>query len=265
MAEKEKRLSLADLEGMQDEALVGFDAEADANAQLAPVPAGKYLVTIKLQENPEGEWESKKSEKKGVPYYSTTIVATVAENPLNPKETHGRKMIFNNIMTMVMEQTGTTGVQAVLQGLEMGKELANGPQTGSRQAAILTKALKAEPLVGCEVDWEASFYGEDPNDNNKKKDLYKRVRGMRNFPKNEKGETLSKMLSPDGLMESDARIFLRRWIPVKALEAEIAKKKGTQGDEAPINDNAGTGEVTAPTPISAKSAAPRPGGVKRTA
>src|ERR1043166_2570667 len=155
MADEKKVLSLTDLENMQDEReLEGFNPEADANAILPPIPAGKYLLNVKHLENEDGVWEEKESEKTGTKYLNTTLVVTVAENPFNAKETWGRTFRVNNVMTMVMENTGTSGVQAVLQGLGKQAELANGPQTATRHAVLLSKSLQSEPLVGAEVEWE---------------------------------------------------------------------------------------------------------------
>lgn len=213
MAEENEVLSLADLEGLQDEVLAGCDPNVDANALPPPIQPGKYLVKVTHQAEDEKLWTAKKtkagSKTPNVPYMSTDLWCTFVDNPVNPREYNGRRISANNIMTLVLND-GSTGAMAVIQGLGKGPELANGPQTASRQCIMLSKLLQSEPLVGIEVDWEASWYSKE-----KEEDLHARKRGAKHFNKDEDGKYIPQ-LSIDG-DEADVRPFVRRWLKVEEL------------------------------------------------
>lgn len=227
MSEEVQYLSMTDLEMMEDSEveLAGVDPTVDANAQPAPIPAGKYLVKVKHRaEDPSKAWIGKKtsdaSKNPGQPYVATELVCEVAENPINPKETHGRKFVlFDRDMRTLIGPNGSCEVIALLQGLGKGPEVANGPQKSARYAAMLSKALASEPLVGVEIDWEARFYDKDT-----KTEPEKPIRGMKNFPKNEKGVHNPTVVA--GGIEATARTFVRRWIQVHELTGGSAALHG---------------------------------------
>jgi hypothetical protein len=252
VADENDYLSLADLEGMQDEELVGVDPTADANALPPPIQPGKYLLKLKHQVEEEGKlWKMKKTSAKsknpGVQYMSTDLWGEIADNPVNPKEYTGRRIAANNIMTLVM-QDGTTGAMAVIQGLGKGAELANGPQTASRQCVMLSKLLAGEPFIGAEIDWEASWYSKE-----KEEDLHDRKRGAKHFKKGADGKYIPE-LEVDG-DAAEVRPYIRRWLQVSEL---LTPKTGGAHTDAPVS---GAPKADAPPPKSA--AAPKPGRMSR--
>jgi hypothetical protein len=246
-----KYLSMLDLEQMEtvEQEMVGADPTVDANAQPAPIPAGKYLVKVRHRQEEEGkQWigmeTGENSKKPGEQYYATELVCEVAENPVNPKETYGRKFVlFDRDMRTLLRENGTCEVVALLQGLDKGPEVANGPQKGTRYAQILTRTLRSEPLVGVEVDWEARFYDKDT-----KTEPEKPIRGMKNFPKlGEKGGHNPVVIA--GGVESTARVFVRRWIKVSELTGGTAALHG----------------VATPPPLPVEHAKPAPKPLSRKA
>lgn len=214
MADEVEYLSLVDLENMQDAELENVDPNVDANAAPPVIQPGKYLMKVKHQaEEQEKFWIGKKtkvgSKTPGVPYMSTDLWCEIVDNPVNPREYHGRRLPANNIMTLVMND-GSTGAMAVIQALGKGPELANGPQTASRQCVMLSKLLMNEPLIGAEVDWEASWYSKE-----KEEDLHDRKRGVKHFKRGEDGKFVPE-LEIDG-DAADVRPFIRRWIKAEEL------------------------------------------------
>jgi hypothetical protein len=245
MADEKEYLSLAELEEMEGEVLENFNPEADANALPPPIQPGKYLVKVKHQvEEQEKFWESKKTGKDaknpGVPYFSTSLWCEIVENPANPKEYHGRRIPVNNVMTLVMND-GTTGAQAVIQALGKGHELANGPQTANRQCVMLSRLLMGEPLIGAEVDWEASWYSKE-----KAEDLHDRVRGAKKFKKGEDGKYIPEM-SIDG-DEADVRPFVRRWLLASELTSGSAALHGVSSQKEEVHDAAAPRKAPVPKP-----------------
>jgi len=245
MADEVEYLSLADLEGLQDEVLEGCDPSVDANALPPIIQPGKYLVNVKHQEEDSGKWwaakkTSAQSATPNVPYLSTDLWCTIAENAVNSREYWGRRIPFNNVMTLVMRD-GSTGVMAAIQGLGKGPELANGPQTASRQCRMLSELLQSEPLVGVEVDWEASWYSKE-----KGEDLHDRKRGVKHFKKDEDGKYI-----PELSVDSDAadvRAFVRRWLKVEEILGGGEGKKGKQESKV----------ASAPAPVTPPKPLPKP-------
>jgi hypothetical protein len=245
MADDKEYISLADLSDMEGEVLENFDPSADANALPPPIQPGKYLVKVSHQaEEQEKFWVSKKtkpeSKNPGVSYFSTDLWCEVVDNPANPKEYHGRRIPANNIMTLVMNN-GTTLAQAIIQALGKGPDLANGPQTSNRQCVILSKLLMSEPLVGVELDWEASWYSKE-----KQGDLHDRVRGAKKFKKDDTGKYIPEMVV-DG-DEADVRPFVRRWLAASEVTGGASALHGV----APSQKSEVHDAVPAP------KAAPRP-------
>jgi len=242
MADEVEYLSLADLENMNDAVLENIDPNVDANALPPVIQPGKYLMKVKHQvEEQEKFWIGKKtgdkSKNPGVPYFSTDLWCEIVDNPVNPKEYHGRRIPANNIMTLVM-QDGSTGAMAVIQALGKGPELANGPQTASRQCLMLSKLLMSEPLIGVEVDWEASWYSKE-----KGEDLHDRKRGAKHFKKGEDGKYIAELF-----VEADAadvRTFVRRWLKVEELTG--ASRRAAVREEAKQEVSAPQGKA-APKP-----------------
>jgi len=252
MAEATEFLSLTELEGMEDEVLEGFNPEADANALPPPVQPGTYLVKLRhMQEDESMYWESKKtrlgSKMPNKPYFTTTLIGEVLDNPVNHADAVGRSLIINNVMTLVQPR-GTSGVQAVLQALGKGPELMNGLQTASRHARLLSQALAEEPMVGVVWDWEADWYVDG-------EDLHERKRGAKHFTKGEDGK-YSTALEIDGL-QANVRGFVRRYVTADSLLNK--KQVGDKVEEAEAPKSAPAPAAKAPTPAPAPAPRKAPG------
>jgi hypothetical protein len=134
------------------------------------------------EEDSSKYWMKKLSNKKSTAYLASNISIEVAENVANPKEYWGRKLYPPYYaMTLVMENTGTTGVQALLQGIGKGDVLKNIPRTKEKQAAALTRELASKPLTYVSTDWRVQ-----PYDKEKELTLFT-IKGMTRFPKNSDG------------------------------------------------------------------------------
>jgi hypothetical protein len=251
-------LSYEQLEEMmnQEEEREGYDPTKDANAAPPPPPAGKYVVKVEFQEqDPAKRWERKTS-KKGATYLNTTVVCTIADNPANPPEVINRRFVVNNIMTLVNNQGGTE-VTALIQALGAGPELVNGPRTSGHEARVLSDALTQDPLVGVEIDWEASYYNKE-----KEVDEYDRVRGMKNFPKNEDGTHYHFL--PKGSYDGQARVYKRRWIALQDLTEGVTAGTPVYASQAktapkatpPVTNVPGDVKTPGKTPV-APAPAPR--------
>jgi hypothetical protein len=236
-------LSLANLDSFTEE-LVGFDPKADANALPKPFPAGEYVVTVThLEEDPTKIWERKITER-GQVYLNTSVIVEIADNPHNPKELVGQRRTVRNVMTLVMQNTGTTGVQALLQALGRGKDLENTPQTHANQAKLLSAALASKPICVWDTDWEARVYNKSTNETEFE------LRGMKRFPPDptKPGEYLPETVYRDkngSEVTVPAFNYHRRW---RKLE-DLGKGRATS-----------TAATTAPAQAQVPTAAaPKPG------
>ncbi len=240
----DENVSLAQLAEYEEE-LVGFNPDADANAMLPPLPKGPYVCVAYHTENDPTKLWRKKVSKANTTYYITDVTLEVIENPANTvKESIGRKLRYP-AMSLVMQQTGTTLIQALLQAMEQGERLKTGPRTAGRQALVLTEELNKRPLVVAYLDWEARLFDKDYQnpDGTTGKELYRR-RGMNRFPKDEKGNFIPVIVFKDSDgTERDVTAY--SYVHHLGTVRDLMKKSGSQID-AEMDEAAMDGEGVEP-------------------
>lgn len=242
-AETEDRISLSELIGFDEDLMQqGLNLDADANAGLPPVPAGAYVCRAKLREgiDPEHAWEKKITDK-GQAYLATSVDLEIVTDKEGDAQYQGRK-IGAYIMTLLMQQTGTTGVQAFAQGAGANDEFKSLPnQSHKSQAIFMNDLLASEPLIGVNTDWSVFQKAEDSVDGKK----FQR-RGMAKFPKDDSGNPMPVWIREDGT-ELTARNDIRSYFQVS---------EELQTEEAPVVE---TVKAAAPrATVATKQAAPTP-------
>ncbi len=172
--------------------ITNMNMEADANADLAPLPKGVYLCKATFKESDKTKRWAKTPNFGGVGHhYRAEIIYEVVENPLNPP-TSVRRRLFDNASTEV-GASGTSRVMAILQASETFDSLKSKqrPNSHKAQAFALDEALESEPYVGVETDWVARKWNEA-----EKKFDFGPVKGMNAFPKDTAGNPLPYVVDP---------------------------------------------------------------------
>ncbi len=245
--EELKFVSMAELLA-DDEEFEGYNPDADANAGLPPLPKGDYLCIVKYQEtDPEKRWPSGKGkdEKTGqmvstgqLPVtkdgkkYAYTSVGIELNGNTEPSN-DGR--LFNGMVnTLVMKNTGTTSIQALLQGADAEPDELRAANSIKGQVALLDKYLSdGNTIAGVHLDWEASYYRKDlmnPETGKMGWEVF-RVRGMKKFPpaKDKDGKVIPGVYSPvypfshpdiAGVPVNEdlnARNFIHHWVSVNEI------------------------------------------------
>jgi hypothetical protein len=219
-------ISLSELNDFEESLGAHFDPEADANALLPPLNKGDYVVQVYHEgEDPTKFWEKKLSRDGQQVYLQSVIVAEVTDNPHNPPDVVGRKL-KHRVTTLVMPTSGTTGAQALLQGIGKGETLVNLPRTHGHQARILSEQLNTKPITVMETDWEARRWDRDKNE-----ETFRMI-GMVNFPKGPDGKHVPMARAKDG-DEIPARSRIRRW---KQLSALAKSAPGGAADKKAVED-----------------------------
>lgn len=239
----EERISLADLEGYDDDLVeAGFKATADANAGLPTIEPGvDYLAKVKFPDayEPDKEW-TPRIDDDGVKSLNTQVVLEILSSK-DGDETYAGRFIYEFIGTRVRQSTGTTGVQAIVQGMGLGDEFSRLPNhTNKSQAKFLAEQVYAEPIVGIHVDWKVYVKPEDNGGKKFSVNTYKR------FPKNDDG-TYSPVFKHKELGDLDARVYVRSYFVASPEETQIATE--TAAKTAPVE----TKSIPAPQPVAAPS------------
>lgn len=252
MPEGTDRVSLADLIGFDDDLVEqGFNATADANASLPPVPADDYVVKVRFSRGsePGKEWEPRVTES-GQSYLRAMAEAEIVEG-----EYEGR-VVYAFISTLVSKSRKTNSVQALAQGSGHGDEFAALPnQSAKSQAIFISDLLRSEPLCGASIDWQVFQKAEESADGK----AFQRT-GMKKFPKDAEGNYIPFWTREDN-SELKARNVIQKWF---AVSAEVAQQ--VDAAPAPVQAKAATAPAStvvksapvATAPAPAPAPAPRP-------
>jgi hypothetical protein len=184
VADEKQYVSMLDLKKDTEE-LLELNPEADANAMLPPIPAGRYLASFQfLQKNPEKRWVPGIWPKSGLnqqKVYYTGISATLYNTPEGLYD--NRQVRDNLISTFIQRNTGTCSIQGLLQCI--GVPLPPTCKTRAQLCGLLNETLEAGDATGeIEVEWEAA-----ENLSEEERDVLKaagkksfRLQGMKRFP-----------------------------------------------------------------------------------
>lgn len=249
--------SLADTTQFEETIIEGYRGDLDANAALPPLKHDVYSAVIKYAESwpgkdkeplaldPARRWR-KKIASDGQLMWMTFVTRTTLNN-VDPAVDNRQN---TTVVTTYPTKQGTTGVQALLQGMDVDTLMLNSHEA---QMIALDKQIAGEgAMVGVEIDWEASVYDKDMaqrdksgqpilDDNGEPKmgvELWK-LRGMKKFPddgnggyeaeineKNNGGKYSYRMPGSDGkptgepilVKEARVRNFDRRYVPFSKLQ-----------------------------------------------
>ena len=289
-------ISLADIGQYEEEAIDGYHGERDANAGRSPLPHDIYQMRVQYVgwtipdgnggniDIPAGTWEKRLAPSNGALYYMTHIKISSEGNKDGSHDGYERT---ENLMTLV-NKTGTTGAQALLQGLGVDTIML-----GTHKAQILAcneKLTGDGVLVGEEVDWESRLFDKeavvkdksgqpvpDGQGGYKKGVEVWRLRGMKNFPKNADGTFRHEIGLDDGyklksgeplpssLMPARAFLYHRRWVPQASLQVvekqdnvEQQLQQSVDNVKAGLPANTPQAPATAARPPAAQAAAQAP-------
>ena len=151
--EKPKFLSMMDIEADTEE-LIGYNPEADANADIPPVPAGRYSFIARFQEEDAekrfvpGVWAKGTANEQKVIYSNIVL-----ELYNTPGAEYDKRVVFDMVSTFTVR--GTNDMQGFLQCVGKGEELKTDK---SRRALVLlfNETVAAGAAVGeVELEWEA--------------------------------------------------------------------------------------------------------------
>lgn len=230
MAEEKQYISFMDVENDTEE-LMGYNPEADANASLPPIPAGKYGVLVSFEsEDPEKRWQQ------GVwPKSKPELQQKVVYTNLNVKlyNTGDEKIEGRTVREMVSSfiMRGTCSIQGVLQALGYQEQLKT-HKTRGQLAALLNEALSTgEAYSEVEIEWEANeqLTDEERDALTKAGKREWRVQGMkRHFKQGEDGEYIPE-IEHNGVM-CRARNIVYRWI-TKSDDAQSAPEVQQQAPQ----------------------------------
>ena len=275
-------ISLADVGDYEEEVIEGYHGERDANAGRGPLPHDIYQMRVCYAsrtvpdgsggntEIPAGVWEKRLAPSNGSLYYATSIKITSEGNKDGSHDGYERT---ENLMTLV-SKGGTTGVQALLQALGIDTITLNSHQAQIRASSVLAGD---GVLLGEEVDWEARLFDKEQPVKDKNGQAvpdgsggYKkgvevwRLRGMKNFPKNEDGSYRHEVNLDDGyklksgeplpasLLPARAFNYHRKWVPQSAL-MKVEKQDGQLAEQMQQSvDNVKSGLSANTTPVVAQ-------------
>ncbi len=239
--------------------LEGFRAEADANAQIPPIPKGTYVVKVQWgEEDAEKRFVLRESETSGK-YVSTSVVAEIIENPLNPPDLVGRS-VYGACSTLVRQSgnKGTTSMQGVIQaaGKEWADRLASLPATIGSQLGVLKELLNGGGFIcGVLLDWEARLYDKEADE------TVFQLRGMTSFPKID-DTTYNHIVvcQEEGKFkgtEVAARAVIKRWLSLAQVDGALdAAGVEVEAEDAQAAQTAAPAPTPAPAPAAARTPAP---------
>lgn len=188
---------------------VTVNKDADAYAELPPVPEAVYTVRLKGPKDPKDFWEFKATafadEEKKQPTAGHVVfkLQCVIEDPEN-QQIHGSVLfphIFVNPSTKFQERSGTTTAISLLKRLDMGHLIQAETISHQEQIDLMTQAIAGHPLCRVRTEWslKKKTGKKDARGNDEYETLYK---GMANFPKDEEGKPIWKVpvdpLNPSG-------------------------------------------------------------------
>ena len=206
LKEKAKPVDLNDLQ-LADEQ-VDVNADADAFAGPPPPTDGDYRVKLSLGKRGVSQGKA----KDGKLFYMADVNAKVTTGEFE------NRILFDNVSTMVMQNTGTSRMAGVLKAL--------GDPVGGRVSILETTRkfadmLAGEPEVTVQTQWTA--YCQDckaENDANKSRGKKGGIvlRGEKRFPQNGGGHHRAQVECPNcgSLLNARAEIVAYKPLPPEA-------------------------------------------------
>lgn len=175
---------------------VTVNKDADAYADLPPVPEQVYMVRLKGPKDPKDLWEFKATAWEGegdnrqpTAGHVNFKIQCVIEDPDN-HSVHGSVLfphVFITPSTKFQERSGTTTCISLLKRLNMGHLIESESISHQRQIELMQQVLASNPMCRVRTEWSLSRKTGKKNSNGY--DEYETVyKGMANFPKDENGK-----------------------------------------------------------------------------
>lgn len=204
-------LSATDLADYDEE--LYLDVAKDANAGLTPVVAGDYNCRVRYAEQDlEKRWRPMITDE-GSKYLMTNVEVEI----IDEGENKGR--LTRAMVSTLVNRSGTSGLQAIVQGLGAGDQFAVMPRhTAVKDAEFLNQLLLTEPLVGANWDWDAHESKEQAQQAGRSKPW--KLRGMNKFPTDKDGNRIPVAKTPTG-EQYDAYNYIRRWFVIDGVAEKV--------------------------------------------
>lgn len=175
---------------------VTVNRDADAYADLPPVPEAIYTVRLKGPKEAKDLWEFKATAFSGEGDNRTPTaghvnfkIQCVIEDPDN-QQVHGTVLfphVFVTPSTKFQERSGTTTCISLLKRLNMGHLVESENISHQRQIELMQQVLASNPMCRVKTEWSLSKKTGKKNDRGF--DEYETVyKGMANFPKGDDGK-----------------------------------------------------------------------------
>lgn len=174
---------------------VTVNKDADAYAELPPVPEAIYTVRIKGPKDAKALWEFKATAFGGDDGKTPTEghvnfkIQCVIEDPDN-QTVHGQVLfphVFVTPSTKFQERSGTTTAISLLKRLNMGHLIEHETISHQRQIELMQEVLASNPLCRVRTEWSVSKKTGKKNASGF--DEYETLhKGMANFPKDDNGK-----------------------------------------------------------------------------
>lgn len=172
-----------------------INPDADAYAQPAPPPDGKYRAKLKLEgvkqegTDEKKDFTSKMGKKSSLPFYSTRLSASIIDSS-GKYDGITVYPAFGGSASTEARKDGSTQVTTILQRLRQpdgSPYIAPGAKkTAKEWIQLLVKALATEPEIGIETQWEASCM-KCSEELKPKGEYATTTRGMHRFPAEQDG------------------------------------------------------------------------------
>lgn len=193
MADEKEYLpvSMLNLEADTDE-ITGYNPEADANAMLPPVPAGRYSVLVSFAEADEEKRFVKAIWGAGANQQSVVYTSVVCKIYGGDDSVNDRTV---GAMISSYTSRGTNSIQGVIQALGYGEQLRGQPKTRTALVMTLSEALMSEAHAEIDIDWEVTEKLNDEEREAMKAEGKKpwRKQGMTRFEKDTEGNYIPEM------------------------------------------------------------------------
>ena len=203
LKEKAKPVDLNDLQ-LADE-MVDVNADADAFAGPPPPTDGDYRVKLSLGKRGVSQGKSKDGKLFFMADVNAKVIVGEFEN----------RILFDNVSTMVMQNTGTSRMAGVLKALG---ETVGGRTSILEMTRKFADKLTGEPEVTVQTQWTA--YCADCNEENKQNPKRGKkggivLRGEKRFPQNGDGHHRAQVECPNcgSLLNARAEILAYKPVP----------------------------------------------------
>ena len=203
LKEKAKPVDLNDLQ-LADE-MVDVNADADAFAGPPPPTDGDYRVKLSLGKRGVSQGKSKDGKLFFMADVNAKVIVGEFEN----------RILFDNVSTMVMQNTGTSRMAGVLKALG---ETVGGRTSILEMTRKFADKLTGEPEVTVQTQWTA--YCADCNEENKQNPKRGKkggivLRGEKRFPQNGDGHHRAQVECPNcgSLLNARAEILAYKPAP----------------------------------------------------